>query len=75
MISAVASADFAVSLILSLQVGNTIFGNQPLIFTLAAALSFFAGVRFVPVVCMLAHIAAGFAAFEVWLVIQREFSP
>lgn len=38
---------------------------------LPAALSFFAGVRFVPIVCVLAHIGVGIVAFEVWPVIQQ----
>lgn len=38
---------------------------------LPAALSFFAGVRFVPIVCVVAHIAVGIISFEVWPVIQK----
>ena len=35
------------------------------------ALSFFAGVRFVPIICVVAHIAVGIAAFAVWPIIQK----
>ena len=38
---------------------------------LPAALSFFAGVRFVPIICVVAHIAVGIISFEVWPVIQK----
>ena len=38
---------------------------------LPAALSFFAGVRFVPIICVIAHIAVGVMAFAVWPMIQR----
>ncbi|WP_333649297.1 PTS transporter subunit IIABC [Lacrimispora sp.] len=38
---------------------------------LPAALSFFAGVRFVPIISVIAHIAVGVAAFAVWPVIQK----
>ena len=38
---------------------------------LPAALSFFAGVRFVPIICVIAHIGVGAAAFAVWPVIQK----
>ena len=38
---------------------------------LPSALSFFAGVRFVPIICVVAHIAVGIAAFAVWPVIQK----
>lgn len=38
---------------------------------LPAALSFFAGVRFVPIICVIAHIVVGAIAFAVWPIIQR----
>lgn len=38
---------------------------------LPAALSFFAGVRFVPIICVIAHIGVGAAAFAIWPVIQK----
>ncbi len=38
---------------------------------LPAALSFFAGVRFVPIICVITHIAVGIVMFEIWPVIQH----
>lgn len=38
---------------------------------LPGALSFFAGVRFVPIICVVAHIAVGIASFAVWPIIQK----
>lgn len=38
---------------------------------LPAALSFFAGIRFVPIVCVIAHIAVGIVLFQIWPVIQQ----
>lgn len=38
---------------------------------LPSALSFFAGVRFVPIICVIAHIAVGIASFAVWPIIQK----
>lgn len=38
---------------------------------LPSALSFFAGVRFVPIICVVAHIGVGILSFLVWPVIQK----
>lgn len=38
---------------------------------LPSALSFFAGVRFVPIICVVAHIGVGIISFLVWPVIQQ----
>lgn len=38
---------------------------------LPAALSFFAGIRFVPIICVVAHIGVGLILFKIWPVIQQ----
>lgn len=38
---------------------------------LPTALSFFAGIRFVPIICVVVHIAVGMVMFEIWPVIQH----
>lgn len=38
---------------------------------LPAALSFFAGIRFVPIVCVIAHIVVGIVLFVIWPAIQQ----
>lgn len=38
---------------------------------LPAALSFFSGVRFVPIICTIAHIAVGIICFAVWPIVQQ----
>ena len=38
---------------------------------LPAAISFFSGVRFVPIICTFAYIVVGFISFAIWPVIQQ----